>query len=135
MTDLSLPDLLRLDSGNYGRQRRGELDPGETTSWDQNHKRAWQAADEIDALADSVPRDQYDDAVAQASREKIQRLTVEEERDDLALVVERFRHLRAEPGNHLSPWAKDFIDVILREHRTTQSGDTSEVTARHRAKG
>jgi len=51
MTDLSLTELLRLDSGNYGRYRRGELDPWETTTWDQSHERAWQAADEIDALA------------------------------------------------------------------------------------
>lgn len=42
-------------------------------------------------------------------------LAAERERaDGLAAKVERFRVLRAEPGNHLSPWAKASIDVILR---------------------
>jgi hypothetical protein len=122
MTDLSLTDLLRLDSGNYGRHRRGELDPGETASWDQSHKRAWQAADEIDALADSVPRDQYDDAVAQASREKIQRLAVEEERDEarakLAAVrdyaEDRSIHHRARKDSVVGSWriASDLLAIL-----------------------
>lgn len=44
-----LVDGLRLDAGNYGRKMRGEIEPGETFSWDQSNVRAWEAADALEA--------------------------------------------------------------------------------------